>query len=83
MIFRAFDLRRKKKCAGLDENSEYCQGEDNCANGNDTIEQIDEHEEDEQSPFFNMQSLPIANISSHEQLISSSLASNQRSLTNK
>ena len=45
-------FRRKKKCAGLDDSSEVCQGEDNSSNGEDTQEHNEDYEEDTKSPFL-------------------------------
>ena len=71
-------FRRKKKCAGLEDSSEVCQGENNFSNGEDTHEHNEDYEEDEQSPF--LQPCPPPNnpyMNSHEKFdnISSSHAS--------
>lgn len=52
-----FHFRRKKKCAGLDDSSDICQGGDNFSISEGTQENIEDKEEDARSPFSNMPSL--------------------------
>ena len=45
-------FRRKKKCAGLEDTSEVCQGENYCSNSEDIQENNEDFEDDKQIPFL-------------------------------
>ena len=58
--------RRKKKCAGLEDGSEVCQGDDTCSNSEDAQEHVEDNEEDVHSPFLNVPPLRNPCLNSQE-----------------
>ena len=79
-MLKQFFFRRKKKCAGLEDSSEACQGEDNCLNSEQTQDQVEDCEEDVHSPFLNMPSLLNSCLSAPEPFNTSTQSSNNASL---
>ena len=69
---KLFIYRRKKKCAGLEDSSESCQGDDNCSNSEDTQEHVEDNEEDVHSPFLNMPPLRNPCLNSQELFLNAS-----------